>query len=259
MSVNTKALKNIMISFPDIGKTDDKVTLPDITFSLKASMVQLADKFFEIGEKLSFIQDYKLYSPTYKNLLEYSSSEFGLSKNQTYNFINVFKKFNYPQYKDFQYSNLVEMLNMSDEQLKKVSSNTTVKELREIKKEDKIKSLPKKENDNKLLEKYVSQSDEIKKLKGLLDYEKSLNSQIRECNRNLESYIDENIKRNTFEDYQYKLLDFFIDNYWEVFVQDYQSKFDKSKKLEKSFGIDKIDIALEMGKIHEKIGGIING
>lgn len=222
MSVDLKALRNICISFPDIGKTDDKVTLADITFSLKNSMVQLANKFFEIGEKLSFIQDYKLYSPKYKNLLDYSSNEFGLSKNQTYNFINVFKKFNYPEYADFQYSNLVEMLNMSDEQLKKVSSKTTVKELREIKKEDNIKSLPKNENDNN------------------------------------QSCIDD-LNNNSLEDYQYKLLDFFIDNYWEIFVQDYQTKFDKSKKLKENFGIDKIDIALEMGKIHERIGGIING
>lgn len=221
------------VSIPDIGKINNDLSLEYVTLAIKNKLAALVENFWDIGEMLNFIQDNKLFkSENYPNLLDYTKSKFGLSKNQTYNFINIYKKFNNSKYQDFNYSNLVEMLSLNDSQLQEVTSTSTVKEIRNIKKNKPIKN----KNDKDLL---ISNNEiqEVQEIKTVQEVQ--------------EIKIDEVIKEKFLSDFQIKLLDFFIDNYWQSFSNDYQSKFDKSNKLEKVFGRNNICISTEIGIIHD--------
>lgn len=105
---------------------------------IKDDMVVILDKFFDIGKTLSYIQEHKLFKlKDYKNFIEFCKKEFSLSKNQAYNLVAIYERFNKPEFKAFNYSQLTEMLSLSDEQLQKVNEKMSSKKIREIKKDDK--------------------------------------------------------------------------------------------------------------------------
>lgn len=85
------------------------------------------------------------YKKYYSTIVEACQAELGFKKSTTYNMINIVKRFGRPDsygsisYQsfvnlDYSYSQLCEMLSLSDKQLESVSPQTTVKELREMKK-----------------------------------------------------------------------------------------------------------------------------
>lgn len=138
--------KNKTLIIPDVGK----ITYNDFasnTLEIRSKMYGIVENFMFVGKQLKFIKDNKLFKlGDYKSFIDYCKTEFDINKNQAYNFIKVFERFNENEkYKTFTYSSLVEMLSLSDEQVNKVPLGATVKEVREIKKKEKEK-----ENNNSL-------------------------------------------------------------------------------------------------------------
>lgn len=120
---------------PDGGK--EILELDENINRVKESMRTIAKGFFYIGETLFNIRDKKLFKlKGYKNFIEFCKVEFSLSKNQAYNLVNIYERFNKPEFSEFNYSQLSEMLPLSDEQVLKIDNKMSSKKIREIKKED---------------------------------------------------------------------------------------------------------------------------
>lgn len=136
---NHGSRKNKSLIIPDVGKITYDHFVSN-TLMLRNRMKSIVENYISIGEELKFIKENKIYKlGDYKSFIDYCKTEFGLSKNQSYNFINVYERFSDEKYKNYNYSSLVEMLSLPDEKLKEVSPGSTVKEIRKIKKEIKSK------------------------------------------------------------------------------------------------------------------------
>lgn len=128
----------------DVGTVvSDKVLLDQYVSAIQNSLNSIVNNFFVVGKILANIQEKKLYNCLgYESLMIFSLDKFNLSRNQTYNFINIYKKFNDKKFGDFNYSQLTEMLSLPSDKLEEITPTMTVKEIREVKsidKEDKIK------------------------------------------------------------------------------------------------------------------------
>lgn len=125
-----------------------------VTEKIKHAMYDAAKQFVYIGFLLWEVKQYHYYGEKgYSNVYEYAESELGFKKSSTKNFIAVAETFGnryfhspwtrsvlptmtlQPEYKDFNYSQLCEMLSMSDKQREKVTPDMTVKQIRELKRE----------------------------------------------------------------------------------------------------------------------------
>lgn len=117
------------------------------TNKIKSAFYNIAREFVYIGFLLAecdYFETYKEWG--YSSIHEYASDRLGLKKSSTYNFINVCKAFTEPtecmpcsyfmkdKYENFNYSQLVEMLSMSDKQRSQVTPDMTVKQIRQVKK-----------------------------------------------------------------------------------------------------------------------------
>lgn len=146
-------MNNKSLIIPDVGK----ITLQEFkgnTVAIRNSMTNIVESYLFIGEQLKFVKENKIFKlGEYKSFIDYCSSEFNLSKNQAYNFINVYERFSDPKYKNYNFSLLVEMLSLPEDKIKEVNSETTVKEIRNIKKESKK---VKEEKSVKVLENQIS-------------------------------------------------------------------------------------------------------
>lgn len=122
----------------------------DVDNELREKLDYVAESFVEIGGLLSIIKDEKLYeSYEYKDIYEYAEDRYSLSKTTVKNFIAIFKKFGYiddietlwirlnDDYKDFNYSQLVELVSVPDDKLIEYNPSMTVKEIRSNKRLDK--------------------------------------------------------------------------------------------------------------------------
>lgn len=111
-------------------------------------LADVTKNYVKIGQILSETKKREIIEKTnykgYKNISEFALSEFGFEKSKTYNLISVYEKFfldkNYEQYKCFNYSQLVYMLSMTDEQLKSCIFSMTVREIKEIKLSTRVES-----------------------------------------------------------------------------------------------------------------------
>lgn len=123
----------------------------ELTNKIKGALYQVANNFVYIGFLLAECNDYQTYKEWgYNSIYEYALDQFNFKKSSVNNFINVCKTFssnwsnnghNLPYsmimkdaYADFNYSQLVEMLSMSEKQRSQVTSDMTVKQIRELKK-----------------------------------------------------------------------------------------------------------------------------
>lgn len=125
-----------------------------VTEKIKKAMYESAKQFVYIGFLLKEVRDYSYYEEGgYENVYEYAEFELGFKKSSTKNFIAIaetfgIQKWDYqgirretqtmslqPAYENFNYSQLVELLAMSDAQRKQAKQYMTVKQLREIKKQ----------------------------------------------------------------------------------------------------------------------------
>lgn len=109
---------------------------------------EIFDNYLNIAENLIEIQDRNLLSITdYTSILDYASDQFELSSTTTSNIINIYKRFTdengriKTEYKDYQFSKLVEMISLPEEQLQLIEPNMTVKEIRLVKKAANLEDL----------------------------------------------------------------------------------------------------------------------
>lgn len=116
-------------------------------------MYDAAKQFVYIGFLLKEVRDYGYYEEAgFNNVYQYAEFELGFKKSSTKNFIAIAEtfgvnKYNYggriheqqtmslqPKYEQFNYSQLVELLAMSEAKRDKATPDMTVKQLRELKK-----------------------------------------------------------------------------------------------------------------------------
>lgn len=124
----------------------------DLTNKIRGALYDIAHSFVYIGFLLAECEAFETFKEWgYSSIHEYAFDQFGFKKSSTYNFINVCKVFSInssndvnsslpfsmnmkDNYKDFNYSQLVEMLSMSEKQRSQVTPDMTVKQIREVKK-----------------------------------------------------------------------------------------------------------------------------
>lgn len=128
-------------------------TSTELTDKIKGAMYDIARGFVYIGFLLAECDYYHTYLEWgYKSIYDYAQSELGFKKSSVNNFINVCKTFsaNYSSvgyslpfssvmkdtYTQYNYSQLVEMLSMSDNQRLQVTPDMTVRQIRDLKKAD---------------------------------------------------------------------------------------------------------------------------
>lgn len=125
---------------PDqLGYLDSLEIIKDESYKIQKS-------FVKIGWYLKHIRDRELYHEGgYANVWECAADQLGYSKSTASRFINICEKFskdhNSPEldekYADFDKSQMIEMLPMEPEQLDRISPDMTVKQIRDMKSEQK--------------------------------------------------------------------------------------------------------------------------
>lgn len=127
-----------------------------VTNKIKQAMYDAARQFVYIGFLLWEVQNYEYYREKgYKSVYDYAAQELGFKTTTTKNMIAINYVFGsrneresggiansrtmnlQPAYEKFNYSQLTEMLSMSEKQRDQVTPDMTIKKIREIKKQDK--------------------------------------------------------------------------------------------------------------------------
>lgn len=125
-----------------------------VTEKIKRAMYDVAKQFVYIGFLLWEVQEYGYYREAgYQDVYEYAAQELGFKKSSVKNFIAISYQFGCTDqraingcahvrtmslqqpYEKFQYSQLCEMLSMSEKQREQVTPDMTVKQIRDLKKE----------------------------------------------------------------------------------------------------------------------------
>lgn len=113
--------------------------------TIKQYLCEVGNTYLLIAYRIYEMYKNESYKKYYKTITEACSAELGFKKSTTYNMINIVKRFGvsddygFIAYNtfvnlDYSYSQLCEMLSLSDKQLQHVTPQMTVKEIREIKK-----------------------------------------------------------------------------------------------------------------------------
>lgn len=134
----------------DLGKASlikpEQLGYKDSLDIIKDESYKIQKSFVKIGWYLKHIRDNKLYfEGGYTNIWECAADQLGYSQSTASRFINICEKFskdhNSPElddkYAGFDKSQMIEMLPMEQEQLDRVSPDMTVKQIRDIKMENK--------------------------------------------------------------------------------------------------------------------------
>ena len=120
--------------------------LESVKNCIRSNIENASRSFVAIGYYLKDVRNRKLYEQDgYENVWEFAQGEFGISKSNASRFMNINDRFsedgNSPvlreEYKKFSSSKLSEMLTLTDNQCKQITENTTIKEIRQMKEEDK--------------------------------------------------------------------------------------------------------------------------
>lgn len=116
------------------------------TKKIKESLEFVRDKFIYVGFLLWEVRQYEYYKDNYNSFVEYVDANYDFGKSSAYNFISLCERFSAPtdsnnpsmninkKYMKYSMSQLTEMLSFDDKQIKWVKPNSTVKEIREVKK-----------------------------------------------------------------------------------------------------------------------------
>ena len=129
----------VIIKPEQLGYRDSLDIIKDESFRIQKS-------FVKIGWYLKHIRDNELYKEDgYANIWECAADQLGYSQSTASRFINICEKFskdhNSPEldskYAGFDKSQMIEMLPMEPEQLEKITPDMTVKQIRDIKLENK--------------------------------------------------------------------------------------------------------------------------
>lgn len=125
-----------------------------VTNKIKKAMYDVAKQFVYIGFLLWEVQEYGHYREHgFQDVYEYAAHELNLKKTTVKNLIGINKTFGsinvgmpveqrtmnlQPGYAKFNYSQLTEMLSMSEPQRAKVTPDMSIRKIRELKKENTI-------------------------------------------------------------------------------------------------------------------------
>lgn len=129
----------------------------ELTNKIKGALYDIANSFVYIGFLLCEANEYRSFEEWgYSSIYEYASSELGFKKSSVNNFMNICKCFSSnfsstgealpysmilkDDYRNFNYSQLVEMLSMDDKKRSQVTPDMTVKQIRLLKKSDDVDS-----------------------------------------------------------------------------------------------------------------------
>ena len=129
----------------------------ELTNKIKGALYDIANSFVYIGFLLceaNSLGSFKEWG--YFSIYEYASSELGFKKSSVNNFMNICRTFSSnfsscgealpysmilkDDYRNFNYSQLVEMLSMDDKKRSQVTPDMTVKQIRLLKKSDDVDS-----------------------------------------------------------------------------------------------------------------------
>lgn len=127
-------------------------SLNEVTEIVKREMYEVASHFVYIGYCLWSVKQFDYYrSGGYADVYDYASQELGFKRTTTKNLIGISATFGnlyyhsfsssilptadlQPAYQDFNYSQLTEMLSMSEKQRAQVTPDMSVRQIRELKK-----------------------------------------------------------------------------------------------------------------------------
>ncbi len=117
-------------------------TLSDYTDKINNAIYDIKRSYVYIGGLLNEINSFEAYKELgFENIAEYCEQTFGFKKTFTYDLMNVQRKFNNgtifnldERYKNYDFSKLVVMSRMNDIQLSKCSSDMTVQQIKDIRK-----------------------------------------------------------------------------------------------------------------------------
>ena len=132
---------------PAAQKWNEGVSLEDAEIYIQANLKSAARSVIAIGYYLKCVHRNELFKEAgYKDICEYAKDRFGFSASTTSRYMTRNDKFsvngNSPilddKYKDFNKSQLQEMLSLDAEQLEKVTPDMTVVQIREMKKPKEI-------------------------------------------------------------------------------------------------------------------------
>lgn len=124
---------------------EKRARLEELEEALRFSVKSINVKFVSIGDLLSTIDTESVFDSVYdnngiyaKDIYRYAFLRFGLKKTSTFNLIGIARTFAnsgklLKQWEAYSYSQLCEMLSMSDEERKKVTPDMTIKQIRELK------------------------------------------------------------------------------------------------------------------------------
>ena len=109
---------------------------------IRKNLHDVTSTYFLIGESLVNLNNSQGYKcKNYEDIFHYADVELKLDKSKTSRLMNIFKKFGneIAIYKNYTYSQLREMINLSDEELKQCSPTLTIKEILSLKLKSDIK------------------------------------------------------------------------------------------------------------------------
>ena len=159
--VESEDLKNTLIN---LDKYRDCIKAIDNAIS------SVADNFVRIGRELFLVKRDKLYViDGYKDVYEFAKVKFGFGVTSTKNFINVYTRFanddgSYyinvkEEYRNYSLSQLIELLPVSEEDIKKYKPSQTVEQIREIKKMSQLS-----DQNDKYIKEFNKMSERVKSL-----------------------------------------------------------------------------------------------
>lgn len=113
--------------------------------SIRKDIKECGRLYITVAYKVYELYIYEVYKEKYKNIVECCREEFGFKKSTTYRFLGIVSKFGEKEhgvvtyrslmrYDKFTYSQLSEMLSLSDGQRKKITSDMSVSKIRSLKK-----------------------------------------------------------------------------------------------------------------------------
>ena len=132
--------RDVLISVSDSGTVSYLGGANGYTAKIQDAINRTRSEFMYIGMLLLEIDAYGYYAEAgFSDVYEYAEVTFSFKRSSTNNFMRVYRKFGeamgiQDRFKNFSYSQLVEMCSMSDQQISSCSPEMSVLRLREVKK-----------------------------------------------------------------------------------------------------------------------------
>lgn len=129
---------------PSLTAAIDSMQFKDLTHEIKRTLYMSAKDVVRLGYMLNRVKEGHMYADTYDDFDSYLAEELNIDYTMATRFIRINQKYAKSsdgmeiaeQYEGYSRGLLIEMLNMTPEQEAKVTPDMTVKQAREIKKQD---------------------------------------------------------------------------------------------------------------------------